>query len=422
MSASEQHIGLDIAPAPGKKAPYRFQVGPIHPALKEPMMFDFTMDGETVVNVDLVGGHNHRGIEWMGMRRNPVQTLYLAERICGICSATHSFAFSRAMEDALDIPVPARAEYIRVIVAELERIHSHLLWAGVAAHEIGFDTLLHWTWKLREGVMDALEYISGNRVNYGMFQIGGVRRDITPEMVPKIHDYLDYYEGILGKIIHVFLNDKTVQMRTQNIGIATKEDVVKLAAVGPTARASGWKTDVRYNQPYSAYANLDIEPITPEAVRGEVVGDIYDRIIVRALEIKQSIEIIRGCVSQMEPGEILWEPKMAKLLMELKKRGGEGVGRHEAPRGEAIHYVKKVAGDENVTYWKVRASTYNNLLAWVPMLIGDEIADIPLIVASADPCFSCTDRVAITNNAGKTILTGEELHRLSVEKTRRLMQ
>jgi len=403
------------------KTSYHIPIGPIHPALKEPVYFEFELDGEKIVNVDVKLGHVHRAVEWASRKRNPVQILYLAERICGICSYCHPAAFTLAVEDAADIHAPERAEYLRVIQGELERICSHLLWAGVAAHEIGFDTVLYLTWQVRERALDLTEYLTGNRVTKGIIMIGGIRRDITKDMLPKIKKDIQYFKEAYDKLGKVFLNDKTVKMRSQGAGILTKDDAMKLCAVGPTTRASGVKKDVRVDTSYFAYGDLDFDCVTPDKLTGKVNGDVYDRIIQRLLEVKQSIELIEQCIDMMPSGDIVAEPKIAKLLAQLKKAEGEGVGRHEAPRGEVIHYVK-LDGKEAPYTWKVRAPTYNNILPWIPMLIGEQIADIPIVAASTDPCMSCTNRVGIIKDNNKYELTKEELHRLSIEKTRRLMK
>jgi membrane-bound hydrogenase subunit alpha len=400
---------------------YSVPIGPVHPSLKEPMTFNFKIYGEHIEEVCLAPGDNHRGIEFMGMQRNPVQIIYLAERICGICSASHPFAFCKAVENAAGIEVPERGQYIRVIIAELERIHSHILWAGVAAHELGFDSVLYISWRAREEVLDLLEYLTGNRINYGIFMIGGVRRDISEEQIPRIRKTLEYYKDIYGKIEDIFLKDPTIALRTKNVGVLTKEDALRLCAVGPTARASGIKKDIRQDQPYSAYADLNVKAITPDVLTGEVNGDVYDRIIVRLLEIVQSIQIIEQCLENMPSGEIVAEKKLVKLLNQLKRAKGRGVGRHEAPRGECIHSVK-LEESETLEVWKARAPTYNNLMTWVPMLLGQQIADIPIVVASIDPCIACMDRVTILNKANgqKKVLTKKDLHELSVQKTRRI--
>ncbi len=406
-----------------KRTTYTIPVGPIHPALKEPVRLALSVDGEEIVDVDVFLGQVHRGIEWLGMNRNnPIQTIYLSERICGICNICHPFAYVLAVEHAAGITPPPRADYIRTITAEMERIHSHLLWAGVAAHEIGFDTIFYLAWRVREEIMDLIEYVTGNRVTKAMFQIGGVRRDITEEQFPRIKQSLDYYKSLFNQLKRVFLDDKTIQMRTKNVGILKKEDALKLLTVGPTARASGVTKDVRQDQPYAAYADLDIKAMTPDMVTGTVVGDVYDRIIVRLLEVKQSIEIIEQCLENMPPGPILAQPKTAVLLRTLTKAEGEGIGRAEAPRGEVVHYVRLESERETLAAWKVRAPTYVNLMCVPTILKGGQIADVPIAFASIDPCQSCTNRIVVTNKATnrESVVGYEELHNLSVEKTKEL--
>ncbi|MDI9632637.1 MAG: nickel-dependent hydrogenase large subunit [Methanolinea sp.] len=402
-----------------KKAPYRVPIGPNHPALKEPVMFTFEVEGEVVRDVDFAPGQTHRGIEWMGMRRNPVQIVHLTDRICGICGVVHSLSFSMAVEDVAGIEVPERADYIRTIVHELERIQSHLLWAGVAAHELGFDSLLHLTWRVREDAMDVIENLTGNRVNYGIVQVGGVRRDILPEQHPVIERCLDRYESLLGTLLSFFLDDATIRARCRDVGVLSRENAIGLCTVGPTARASGVNVDLRQDYPYAAYGDLDVRAVLPGQYLGKTHGDVYDRIVVRLLEIGQSCQIIRQCLSEMPAGPVTAEEKLPKLLATCKKAVGEGIGRVEAPRGECLHYVR-MEGKDSPAAWKVKASSYSNLMSWIPMLRGAQVADIPIIVASIDPCLSCTDRVAIVRDGRREILTKDDLHRLSVEKTRRL--
>lgn len=213
--------------------------------------------------MDIRPGFAHRGIEYMGMKRNLIQTLYLSERICGICSISHPITLTLAVERAAGIEVPPRAQYLRVIFAELERIHSHLLWAGVAAHELGFDTLLHLTWKVREKVLDILEALSGNRIDYAIPIYGGVRRDITPEQIPQVEAMIRYYRGLLDELLDAFLRDPSVAARTRGVGVLEPEEADSLCAVGPTARASGLAKDVRQDRPYLVYGDLGVKAITP---------------------------------------------------------------------------------------------------------------------------------------------------------------
>jgi membrane-bound hydrogenase subunit alpha len=401
---------------------YTVPIGPIHPALKEPILISCSIEGEKIVDVDVTASQNHRGVEWIGMNRNnPIQSLYISERICGICNLCHPACLAMAVEEAAEIDVPERAEYIRVIQGELERIHSHLLWAGVAAHELGFDTLLHYTWMIREKVMDILETVNGNRVTKAIMTYGGVRRDITKESIPKIQEMLTYYNQLFNKVAKLFLEDKTIKMRTKDIGILTKKDALQLAAAGPTTRASGVKKDVRQDTPYFAYPDLHVKALTPDTHTGKTVGDTYDRIIVRLLEVKQSVEIIQQSLDELPAGDIISEQKIPKILNKIKKSEGEAIARHEAPRGEDIHYVKLKEGNEHLYSWKVRAPTYSNIMSWKPMLLNHQIADIPIVAASIDPCMSCTNRVVIVDNGKEKVLTHNDLHHLSRKKTKRLI-
>ena len=400
---------------------FEIPIGPVHPALKEQIRFTFQVEGERIVGVDIKPGFAHRGIEFMGMQRNLIQVLYLAERICGICSISHPLALVQAVENAAGIEVPPRAQYIRVIVGELERIHSHLLWAGVAAHELGFDTLLHLTWKVREKVMDILEELTGNRVNYAIPIYGGVRRDISPEQYPRVQEMIRYYRGLLAELSDRFLRDASVEARTRDVGVLEPDEAEALCAVGPTARASGLRKDVRQDWPYLVYGDLGVKAITPEDADLEVRGDVYDRIVVRLLEVGQSLSIIERCLEEMPEGEITSIPKVPALLAQLKKAEGEGIGRHEAPRGEVIHYICLEAGKEEPVVWKVKAPTYSNLMSWVPMFEDQEIADIPIIAASIDPCMCCMDRVHIVRGMEERVMWKEELLKLSREKTRKIV-
>jgi membrane-bound hydrogenase subunit alpha len=400
---------------------YTLPIGPVHPALKEPTMFKLTVEGEIVTAVDVQPGINHRGIEFIGMRRNPLQVLHLAERICGICSIVHQYSFTLASEKAAGITeIPERAQYIRTIMAELERVHSHLLWAGVAAHELGFDTLLHWTWQLREWVQDVLEIISGNRVNYAMYIQGGVRRDISPEDIQKLKKMIADYRAGIGQLCKAFTDDRIFKHRTIGVGVLTYKDAMETCAVGPTTRGSGVRKDVRIDQPFGGYADLDLDYCLPDKMGYENNGDTYAKTLVRLQEVVQALDIIEFCLDNMPPGPIRWESNMTKLLQHMKKAEGEALGLNEAPRGEMIHYVKLNAGDENVSVWKVRASTYNNILAWTKMLPGCQIADVSIIAAAVDPCIGCMDRVTIVDqDSGKEKqFTPEDFYKASIRKTR----
>ena len=396
-------------------------IGPIHPALKEPISFRIAVDGEEIVDVDFRPGHIHRGIEWLGARMNWIQILYIAERICGICAWSHPMSYIQSVETACNVEVPERAEYIRVIMGELERIHSHILWAGIAGHEIGYYTILHYTWLWREKVLDLMELLTGNRVTKSMAMIGGVRRDIEDKHIPLIKENVEYYKKVSDQLVDIFLHDKTIEKRVKGCGILTERDALALCAVGPTVRGSGIRKDVRQDEGIAAYGDIGVKAVVPQDVLGSVTGDVLDRVVVRAVEVRQSAEIIERALDMMPSGDIMFESKPLKLLAYLKKQSGEATGRYEAPRGEVIHYVRAEESDRPAR-WKPRAPTLNNLPTCKPILMHNQIADIPIVIASIDPCFSCTDRVAIVDERiGETsIMTREELERLSRKKTEEL--
>lgn len=359
----------------------RIVIGPQHPALKEPERFILEVEGEYVVRVTPRIGYVHRGIEKAMENRTYLQNLYLAERVCGICSHAHTTCYVQAVESLMNVEAPPRARYIRMIIAELERIHSHLLWLGIVAHEIGFDTFFMYAWRDREVVMDLLEEVSGNRVNYAINTIGGVRRDLNGEGVSKIRRGLEIIEERVRKYIVMIQKERTVLKRTLGIGYLSEVDAVKYNAVGPMARASGVKRDVRRDDPYAAYDELSFNIVT----RSE--GDCFSRIMVRAEEVLESIYIVREALSKLPSGDI-------RVKVRLAIPPAEAVSRVEAPRGELIHYARSNGSDKPERY-KIRAPTLANLAALCKTLTGVYIADVPVILAGVDPCFSCMDRMQV---------------------------
>ena len=239
-------------------------IGPQHPSLKEPSCFTITLEGEKVVNAVVGVGYNHRGIEKACEARSYIQDLYILERVCGICSHTHSTAFCQGVEELAGVEIPRRAAYIRVIMAELERLHSHLLWLGVAAHEIGFDTLFMYVWRDREHVLDMLAMLGGNRVNYGINTLGGVRRDIDPQMIEQLKKVMDIIEEQDKYYIHLAMSESTLAARLSGIGKLSHEDALKYGAVGPVARASSIETDTRVMDPYAAYDEVPCQIVTDD--------------------------------------------------------------------------------------------------------------------------------------------------------------
>jgi membrane-bound hydrogenase subunit alpha len=377
-------------------------IGPQHPALKEPESFLVALKGEKITDFVVRLGYNHRGIEKACEERSYIQDIYLTERICGICSHTHSTAFVQAVEEIAGLVMPKRALYIRTIIGELERVHSHLLWLGVAGHEIGFDTLLMYTWRDREVVMDILADITGNRVNYGINTIGGVRRDISAGQIKDVLTGLKKLEERTKYYIDIATKETTIIKRLSGVGILSKHDALKLGAVGPTARASGVDRDTRRDDPYAAYAELDFKVITDDHC------DVYGRTLVRCGELMESYKMIRQAVNNMPEGPLT-------IKAPRKIPAGEAVSRYEAPRGECMHYVK-ANGTEKPERVKVRAPTLANVQCVAKMLEDRQLADLPIVIAAIDPCFSCTDRVVGVKEAGfkKKVMKWEELRAYSI--------
>ena len=397
---------------------YTLPVGPVHVGLKEPVTAWLELDGERIVNARVRPGAIHRGIEFMARDRNPIQVIYLSERICGICSFSHVLCFIRAVEDLANLNVPVRAQYIRTLLLELERIHSHLLWSGVACYTIGFDSAFHLGMQMREKVMDMLELISGNRVNYGVATIGGVRWDVTSELVKATREMIRYYRREFAPFREIVMDDPVAQARMRDVGVLTRDEAVRYSATGPTARASGLRVDIRKNSPYEAYADIEVEPIVPQDYFGEARGDVLDRFAVRVLEVYQSLDILEKILDGLPEGPIVAEKNINKVLVSLKKAEGTGWGILEAPRGDDTHVVQLKAGDDNVFWWKVRAPTYANAVSWPLMFRNNELADAPLIINSIDPCISCMERMMVTDKGGASgIVTKTELLKRCRQKT-----
>ncbi len=377
-------------------------VGPFHPLQEEMEFFQLTVDGEIVTDIDVRLSYNHRGVEKISESLQFDQIPFLVSRICGICSATHPLAYVQAVEELAGITPPERALYVRTIITELERIHSHLLWVGLAGHFIGYDTVFMWAWKYREPVLDLLEEITGNRNNYGNVKVGGCREDIPNELIPKILKELDQIEKKTEMLTKAVLDDPVLHARLKGVGILSKEDAIKYAVTGPTARGSGVAIDVRRDDPYAAYADLDWNVIT------QTEGDVFAKAVVRLLETFESIKIVRQALKKLPEGPVAVEVK------EIPP--GETVGHVEAPRGETFHYVRSDGGNRPVRH-KVRAPSYVNVPSFKASCIGGHIADVTITLAAVDPCYSCTERLAVIDNNNKVIHDYDTLLRLSREKT-----
>lgn len=382
-------------------------VGPYHPLQEEPELFKLYCDGETVQDIEWETGYNHRGIEKLSESKTYEQIFYLVERICGICSTSHPFAYANCLEEIADVEIPNRAKYIRSVVGELERLHSHLLWVGLAGHFLGYNTVFMWGWKYREPVLDLFEIISGNRNSYAMFKAGGVRRDITNDMIPSIQKILDELKPKIDLLTGAVMDDPVIHARTKKTGILTYEDAIDFGALGPTARASGVDIDVRRDDPYAAYDMVDWKVITAKE------GDIFAKAKVRLLEMYESVAIIEQCLDGLKK-----EPEGDTEVKIKNIPAGMGVGHAEAPRGEVFHFIKS-NGSTSPERHKIRAPSYMNIATFKKTIIGESISDATITLASVDPCYCCTERLiwAYDLNSKNKVFDGEELIKLSQEKT-----
>ncbi|MGO0122631.1 hydrogenase large subunit [Desulfothermobacter acidiphilus] len=353
-----------------------FPFGPQHPVLPEPLQLILTCEDEKVVEAKPRIGYMHRGIE-KACELNPYKNnVFLCERICGICSFIHAEAYCEVLEKVMGIEVPPRAKYLRVFWAELSRMHSHLLWLGLFADGFGLESLFMQCWRARELVLDISEFTSGHRIIQSTSVVGGVRRDLTAEQIHTVRDLLQRFREIYAPLFPVFQHDRTIKSRTWGKGLLPKDVAWKLGAVGPTVRGSGWAFDARMDG-YAAYGELGFEPVVEDGC------DCYARMMVRAREVWQSWELIQLALDRLPAGEI-------NVPVE-KNPEGEAFHRAEQPRGEVIYYCRG-NGTPHLQRLKVRTPSFANVPTLLAMLPGCELADVPVITLSIDPCVACTER------------------------------
>jgi len=391
----------------GKRESFTIPIGPQHPALKEPEHFLISVDGEIVTDAVVRLGYAHRGIEKAVESRTWVQSLYMLERICGICSHIHAMAYCLGVEQLAGVDVPPRAQAIRVLVAELERIHSHLLWFGVSAHEAGFDTLFMYTWRDREKVMDLLEGFSGNRVNYSVNVLGGVKFDIDDAQAIAIREAVSFLEERTHHYLDVVTKDTMFLQRTRGIGVMTRSQAEVLGTVGPTARASNVYREIRVEAPYAAYDKYPVKIILDNR------GDLEARFVVRLTELFESYRIILEILETLPDGDLT-----TRIPRRIK--AGETVSRVEAPRGELFYFIKS-NGSDTPERIRARTPTICNMMSVMKLLVGHQLADVPMILAGIDPCFSCNDRMVALNRGRnkEQLLTWEALRQYGIDYYKR---
>jgi len=411
-----KEVPWNLMPPPAENVAYQLDeapegcttipVGPFHPTLHEPAHFAVFVDGETIKGCDYRGFMVHRGLEKLCQTQVTYNEIpFIAERICGICGSVHAASYAQALEMAAGLAISRRAEFIRTVLLELERVHSHLLWLGVAGHLIGFDTVFMQAWRVRESIMWFGEKLTGNRKTYGMIVAGGVRRDITPELADELRTVLATVEKELVTIHKAVAGDSAIHRRTKGVGRITKQETELWSLVGPVARARGVDIDARRDHPYAAYDEMRFDvPVVDSC-------DVWGTVVVRILETFEAIKIIRQALDAMPAGPIMTE--FAEDIPPFR----HAIAAVEAPRGEVVHYL--ITGEDNrPERWRVRAPTYPNLQGVPLMLLNDQFADLPIIIGSIDPCFSCTDRVIkVDVRSGRaTAVTGRDLEQVSRAK------
>ncbi len=350
--------------------------GPQHPVLPEPIHLDLVLEDEKVVEAIPSIGFVHRGLEKLVEKKDFNEMVYVAERICGICSFMHGMGYCEAVERIMNIEIPPRAKYLRTLWSEMSRIHSHLLWLGLLADGFGFESLFMQSWRIREKILDMFEYSTGGRVIFSVNKVGGQRKDMDNGMIADFIKIFDGMEKELKALTQTFLNDYSVGIRLKGVGLLTKQQAHDLGAVGPFMRASGIALDTR-KMGYAAYPDIDFEPI----ISG--VGDCYARTDVRIQEIFQSIDIIRQVAAKIPTGEVAVPVKGFPQ--------GEYLMRVEQPRGEAVYYIK-ANGTKFLDRMRVRTPTFANLPGLLETLKGSQLADVPILILTIDPCISCTER------------------------------
>jgi len=358
---------------------YEIPVGAQHISLLEPLHFKFTTENEKIVDIDANVFYVHRGIEKACCSKFKFrQVSFVVGRVCGLCSISHTTAYSQVAEKLVKIEIPTKAKYLRMLVIELDRIHSHLLCLSHVAENSGFEALFMKTMQYREAFMEMLEAVCGNRVQFDYSIVGGVARDLKAEVAQMILKQMRGFEKELNELFDIYQSNYTLSLKNRGAGAITKEEAMRLNVVGPFARAAGLAIDVRNEtEDLLPWKEVGFRLIT------ESWGDVYARNIVRLREIDNSMEIIRNVINGLPEGAIMRETKVFP--------DGEAIVRIEAPRGELFYYAK---GNKTqvLERLKIKAPTFSNVPAMVEAFRQNEYGSVPAIIASYDPCLSCTAR------------------------------
>ncbi len=358
------------------KKTVQIPLGSQHISLLEPIRFKFECENEKIVGVDADVGFVHRGVELACTRDFEFKQVgYVVARVCGLCAITHSLSYTLGAEKLLGFEANDRIKQLRMLMVELDRIHSHMLCLAHTAENAGFEALFMQIMADRELVMDIQEAISGNRIQFDYIAIGGVNRDLTPELEALVHKNLGELSGRISKLRELFEGNWSLSLKYKGVGTLSLEQAYAYNALGPLARAAGLATDVRVESGDFPYEAVGYEMIL------ESGGDIHARNIVRLREIVNSMAMCRNIAANLPAGEILEKAK--------GKPKGEAVVRVEAPRGELFYLVRGNGGNmlERV---RIKTPTFSGIPAMMEVFKGSDYADAPAILASFDPCMSCT--------------------------------
>ncbi|MFZ3065384.1 MAG: NADH dehydrogenase (quinone) subunit D [Nitrospirota bacterium] len=380
-------------------------MGPQHPSTHGVLRLVLQLDGEKVLKATPHVGYLHRGIEKLSESRLYNQIIPLTDRFDYVASMTNNFAYVRAVEKLLQIKAPERAEYIRTIIAEFQRIASHLLWLGTHAIDLGAMTVFFYCFRERELVLDLFEIICGARLTTSYYIPGGVRRDAASEFIDKAYKFTEIFPSKVDEYDTLIKNNRIWLGRTKGIGVISAEDAINFGLSGPTLRGSGVNYDVRKAEPYAAYDKIEFDvPLGKN-------GDVYDRYLIRVEEMRQSIKIIKQCLDKMPKGPVVIDnpkivlPEKKKTMTEIeslihhfklvsegyKTPPGEVYCSTEAPKGELGIYI--VSDGSNKPYrMKVRAPSFVHLGAFDYMSKGHMIADIIAIIGTIDIVLGEVDR------------------------------
>jgi NADH-quinone oxidoreductase subunit D len=364
-----------------KTETFVLNAGPQHPSTHGVFRMLFTLDGEVIQDVEPIFGYLHRGIEKLAEGLNYTQDTVFTDRLDYLASMTNNQAYVMAVEKLAGIQVPERAEYLRVIMAELMRVASHLMAVGFLLNDLGaFMTPLLYMFREREKILDLFDMVCGQRLTYNYMRIGGLSHDVPEEFLPALKKFIDSLLGFIAEYDQLLAENEIMLIRTKNVGILPRESAINYSAAGPVLRGSGVKWDVRKANPYSIYDRFNFEvPIG-------TVGDVYDRYRVRIEEMKQSTRIIKQAIEQLPQGEI-----QAKVPRVLRPPKGEAYGYIEGPKGELGFYLVS-DGSANPYRLHIRPPSLINLTALRDLLIGVKIADAMAIFGSIDICVGEVDR------------------------------